>query len=459
MYKHIYNNIHVSTLYILVIMLGILLPGCKKDWLDIKPVKSAVVFTTLNDFQAILDNTSICHSFPMLSELGGDNFFYNEANLATMDHVNVGIYSWVSTGNYIETSGIFDWSTSYKAIFSANLCIEGLDKIKIRDTEWKSVYGNSLFVRGVAFFSLANLFAAPYEPAGPNTSPGLPLRLEPDITLKIGRGTVKQTYEQILNDLLIAADNLPDVSGYKIRPTKTVAYGMLARVYLAMGDYANALLYADKYLSISNTLLNYNTLPSSAALPEPQNNAEIAYYAQLQSGSSLNQNRADINTDLYNSYSVNDLRKAIFFRTTGGRNVWTGSYTASITIHFAGIANDEMYLIRAECRARNGQIPEGMADLNLLLRNRYKTGTYTDQSAATKDEALDVILAERRKELLFRGLRWSDIRRLNKESRYAITVKRTIAGVDYFLTPNDKKLLYPIPDDEILFSGIEQNPR
>jgi len=58
---------------------------------------------------------------------------------------------------------------------------------------------------------------------------------------------------------------------------------------------------------------------------------------------------------------------------------------------------------------------EAMFELNALLSKRWTTGTFTNLEATDPAQALNIILLERRKELLFRGLRWIDIKRFNKE--------------------------------------------
>jgi hypothetical protein len=100
-----------------------------------------------------------------------------------------------------------------------------------------------------------------------------------------------------------------------------------------------------------------------------------------------------------------------------------------------------------------------MNDLNTLLMTRWKTGTFVPYQAANADDALQQILTERKKELLFRGTRWADLRRLNKDSKFAMTLTRIINGVTYTLPPNDPRYAMPIPDNEISLSGIPQNAR
>ena len=161
---------------------------------------------------------------------------------------------------------------------------------------------------------------------------------------------------------------------------------------------------------------------------------------------------------MYNSYSVNDLRKTDCFVLNSGFPYFSGTYDLKY-YNYSGIATDEVYLIRAECYARTGKASAALKDLNTLLVTRWKTGTYIPYSANTADQALTEILTERRKELLFRGLRWTDLRRLNKDSRFAITLTRSYNGVTYSLPPNDQRYAMPIPDNEITNSGIQQNQR
>ena len=124
---------------------------------------------------------------------------------------------------------------------------------------------------------------------------------------------------------------------------------------------------------------------------------------------------------------------------------------------FDGVSTNEIYLIRAEANARQGKTTDAMRDLNELLAMRH-TDTFVPLAASSPSHALDLILLERRKELLMRGLRWVDIKRLNKEGA-GITLKRTVEGVEYMLSPNDLRYALPIPEDVITLSGIEQNKR
>ena len=163
-----------------------------------------------------------------------------------------------------------------------------------------------------------------------------------------------------------------------------------------------------------------------------------------------------VKSNLFDSYHDKDLRKSVFYTSMGG---FKGSYGGTPTTIFTGLATDEVYLVRAESYARTGKSKEAIQDLNTLMEKRWKKDEFIPFAAQSDEETLKVILEERRKELVTRGLRWSDLRRLNKEPRFQVTLQRTYQGEVYQLLPNDKRYTFPIPQNEIENSGITQNER
>lgn len=92
----------------------------------------------------------------------------------------------------------------------------------------------------------------------------------------------------------------------------------------------------------------------------------------------------------------------------------------------------EIILIAAECEARVGSKDQAMLYLDQLLE--YRIVGYQSQTAATKEEALDKVLVERRKEMCMLGCtRVIDLKRLNREPRYAKTITHVANGQTYTL--------------------------
>lgn len=448
----------VVPIYLLAL---IILPGCRK-FLDAKPDQKLEVPATLTDFQALLDRYPVMNtSDPAAGEVSGDDYYLLDADyLALTSDTYRNLYTWQKDDLFLpETTN--DWFDCYRPVFTANTIIQGLPGIPVSRsnlTVYNNVKGQAYFGRGKAFFNAATLWSKPYNANSAGTDLGVPIRLSTDFNDKSVRASIEGTYQQIISDLKIAANCLPVTPQSPERASRPAAFGMLARVYLAMMDYKNAGLYADSCLQLFNTLLDYNTLNGSAAYPFLKFNAEVIYDAQMVTLAPINNVRARIDTGLYRSYAPNDLRKALFFRVSASNTyVFRGSYEGGITL-FDGLATDEILLISAECYAREGEITQAETALNKLLSKRYQTGTYLPVATDDNSILLKYILTERRKELVMRGNRWVDLKRLNAEGA-GITLARNVNGGQYILSPNDPRYVLPIPDDIIALTGMPQNPR
>jgi tetratricopeptide (TPR) repeat protein len=442
------------------VLISACVTGCQKGFLDVRPSKSLVVPSSLVDFQQLLSNETVFNIAPALGEIGSDDYYTTAANLlAAGTPVEKNGYFWAQ--DVYQGSSVSDWNIPYEQVFYANVVLAGLsgyptDSGSIALAE--QLKATALFDRAYAFYNLAITFCESYRPDSASSIPGIPIRLSPDPNPASVRGTLQQTYQQVINDLNAALPLLPLATAVKDFPCKAAAYGLMARVYLDLQQYGQAGLYADSALQLNGSLMDYNQLSLAATYPFPKYNQEVLFESELYSYGIFYSRLTIVDSTLYASYDSNDLRKKAFFVIRSGNLNFKGTYSGVHT-RFGGIATDEVYLIHAECAARQGNISGTMNDLNTLLVNRYVSGTFTPDSAASAEQALGLVLTERRKELIFRGIRWNDLRRLNQDPGLAVTLQRNINGQVYLLPPNDPRYTWPIPPDEIQASHISQNSR
>ncbi|MBD1362973.1 RagB/SusD family nutrient uptake outer membrane protein [Mucilaginibacter sp. ZT4R22] len=452
----------IGVILILIVTLG--LTSCQKEFLDKKPNQSVLVPTTLSDFQALLDNSTTMNSAPGMTVIASDDF---DNTADGLDQVEVPLeknaFLWASDV-YEGFAVTPDWDTPYQQIFYANVVLDGLKSLEQTSTQAKQLKGSALFYRSFALYQLLQLFAKPYNPATAATDPGVPVPLTPNVNNRPGRGTVAEAYRQLTDDVKTAAGLLPVTTSMPTRPNQAAAYALLARAYLTMQQYGQAAAAAEDCLKGNNKLLDYNDLDPSSGAPLPASiqggNPEVLFYtASLYSFYFLPS--TVINKELAGSYAANDLRKKILIDQSGPDRNFKGNYTGDVFSYglFAGLATDEIYLTRAEANARTNKITDALKDLNTLQSKRYQTGTFSPVTITDPEQLLNAILTERRKELPGRGTRWSDLRRLNQDGRFAVTLKRNIGGSEYTLLPNSLRYLFPIPENEINTSGIAQNPR
>lgn len=440
--------------------------SCKKqdDWLDKKLNNSDVTPSSVEDFQALLDNDIVMNqNQPGLGLVGCDNYYCTYSGwLSGMTEIERNAYTWES--DLFDGSSSDDWNSPYTMVAYANIVLEGIEKVQTTSkSDWNNVKGSALFYRAYAFYNLLQLFASHFDSVTSSSDLGIPLRLSSDVNVKVPRSSVKESYERVISDLTASLLYLPAKASYATRPSLWAAYSELSRVLLDMGRYEQAAAYADSALLTGSDLYDFNTdINATATRPFSgyPGNKELIFYAESALfGISLpNAARGIFDTTLYAQYEDNDIRKKAFFKTSSGKIVFKGTYTASNS-PFAGIAVNELYLIKAEAEARLTNIDEALKPLNFLLRKRYIASSFVPFTSSDNQEVLEKVLLERRKEMPYTNLRWADLKRQNMDSRFAVTLIRILDGVTYTLPPGDKKYNLPIPEEEVRLNGLVQNPR
>jgi hypothetical protein len=458
---------HTSLSFLVIIALG--LTGCKK-YLDKKPNKALTTIETVADLQSLMNNESI-HTFAHQSsdEISSDNYYLTDERWSSLtNEFRRRMYLWEKERLFAPGGSSNEWLYAYKSIYYCNTVLDNIDRVAAKGSspdELNYLKGQALLMRGWQHFHVALLWANAYDANTAGTNMGIPVRSNSDFNEFSTRGTLQQTFDHIIQDLTNAIPLLPVTISHPLRMSKPAAYGVLSRVYLYTRQFNKARLYADSCLQVRSELVDYNTLSPTSTAPflalgfnNPEMIWEIGAYRDVPIAGTT---RGIIDTVLYKSYATDDLRKVIFFRPgTLVGYVFKGVYDEVLGGGiFSGIAVDEMYLNRAEAHARLGNKDAALADLNTLMIKRWnKAVTYPPITATDANDALAKILVERRKELLFRNLRWMDIKRLNKEGAN-ITLKRIINGQTYTMAPNDLRFALPVPEDIISLTGMPQNPR
>nr|WP_294877559.1 RagB/SusD family nutrient uptake outer membrane protein [uncultured Pedobacter sp.] len=339
------------------------------------------------------------------------------------------------------TSGSDFWVKIYPTLFVANSAIEGLsNSITLTPAVKQQLMGEAKFIRAFCYFYLINLYG------------DVPLVVGTDYKVNslLPRSSRDQVYQQIIGDLKDAQELLSDkyvksdaVTPYssgaeeRVRPTKGVATALLARIYLYIGDYANAELQASSVISKISTY-DIVALNSSTSNVFAKNSKETIWQLQpvktgentqearlfiLPSGGPTSSWPVYLSNALANSFEPGDQRK---INWVGNVTVTSGStstiyyypYKYKVIIQNAPVTEylmvfrlAEVYLIRAEARAKLNNISGAQSDLN-VIRNR---AGLTNTTASTESTLLASILHERQVELFCEwGHRWFDLKRTNE---------------------------------------------
>ena len=459
---------------ILAICVVVMLTGCN-DYLDIKP-KGEKIPTTVSDYETLLNYESVqkvSDTYP--AYLTDDVFLPDVAEGTATPGLNSVDQS--IRNLYLFKKEVFGdaqddgfWFASYNRIYYYNTVIDNIMNADGSDEQQKlSIRAEALISRALEYLYLVNGYAKYYDVRTAESDPGVPLILDEDISKKnLVRASVKDVYAQIQSDLQTALPNLPmQAKGNAFRASKAAGYGVLAKMYLYMGNYAEALKAANAVLEMNNSLLDlkkYAVVKAQSSIgrtnvPQDIDNPENIYikFAPYVYGLSSKVFGSD---ELISLFSEDDMRLQVYF-TKNFRNIPTDKYVWAPYLRAnLAVSSPEIYLIAAECEAREGSIERAIALINKLRDNRIKNNT--DIVATDRNDALQKVLEERRRELAMSGMvRYIDLKRLNQESQFAKTVTHVTGEGTFRLEPNSPLYVLPIPAKVMRFNknSMKQNER
>ena len=451
-----------------------MLTGCN-DYLDIKP-KGDKIPKTVTDYETLLNYESVqkvSDTYP--TYLTDDVYLPDVAQgtatpgLNSVDQSILNLYLF-KKDVFGEAQDDGFWFASYNRIYYYNTVIDNImDAEGPSEQQKHSIRAEALISRALEYLYLVNGYAKHYDVRTADTDPGVPLILDEDISKKdLVRASVKDVYAQIQSDLQAALPNLPaQPKGNAFRASKAAGYGILAKMYLYMGNYAEALKAANAVLEMNNSLLDlkkYAVVKVQSSIgrtnvPQDIDNPENIYikFAPYVYGLSSKVFGSD---ELISLFSEDDMRLQVYF-TKNFRNIPTDKYVWAPYLRAnLAVSSPEIYLIAAECEAREGSVERAIALINKLRDNRIKNNT--DIVATDRNDALQKVLEERRRELAMSGMmRYIDLKRLNQESQFAKTVTHVTGEGTFSLEPNSPLYVLPIPAKVMRFNknSMKQNER
>jgi hypothetical protein len=423
------------------------------------------------------------------------------------------------------------WTTMYKTINQVNIIMDALPNVSGDDALKTKIKGQCLAMRGICYFHLIMNYQQTYAIA--KNKRGVILRLTSADDENKGFSTVQECYSQIVSDLTNAKTLLANYNRDEMwRINADVVSGELARVYQVMGDWANALTEAQavyqkyqalmtktewksgfsnlisdgckelvwgiKYTNLSNISSNtefnywYNQDPSyGEGMTDGPIYSFINFfvddkYVSLFDDSDYRGSKVTKTSNV----TDNDEKGSMFWHRTNNGSTEISTKWAYNKFKYYGDANgakqghtypefplmrgSEMLLIMAEAKANLNKTSEALTDLKTLQTAR-EVGVKT--ATASKDELLEAIYKERRKELLGEGVTGMyDLLRLQKPLyRYESSTGHYSWGLSYlndynasdaapygWLPSNDYRFICQIPQMELAnnsaISEKDQNP-
>ena len=465
-------------IYTCVLMCCVMCSSCN-DYLDIVP-KGNKIPTTLADYEALLRDeytigqTSISNALYLLND-----YYVTVSNLnsPTLTRAN---YMWDETADRILLNNA-DESTYYQlyaAISSCNLIIENVPSAtEATDAELAEVIAYAKVIRSLCYFVLANYYADTYDAATAGEKLSVPLITSANINAPSLQVTIQAIYDFIIQGVQEAiGEGLPEQSMTVLHPNLGAAYALLARVYLQMQNYSEALSYANLALGQNDQLYDWNAYYDEhrstienpedyTGLPTPTDYSYVEnYYFRCGNGSpNYTTNELNIPVERAERFEEGDARFLSRWKLysqnqdTYYRGVGNGYF------NWGGLTTTEVYLIKAECQAhlaQGGDFTEAMNTLNAVRQTRIRPEVYQPLTASTLTEAIELIRRTKDNELIFSIVPFADARRFNQEGTYARTMTKTYEDETYTLRPDSHLWTMPFPAGAINNPGngtIQQN--
>ena len=437
--------------------------GCDK-YLDIKP-KGTQLLSTVTDYDQWLNDETLFYGvaqpYAIINYLGDNVDLISVANPPALEPEL--IYTWAPQFAFdLNVSPAF-WGDHYGKINLFNTVLVGIDDATGgTNGQKRSLKAEALLGRALEYFYLVNEYGKPYDAATAAQDLAVPFLTSNDVTQEVPpRSTVAEVYQHIIDDINTAIPDLPvDNSPNRFRGSKASAYSLLARVYFYAANYPEAQKNAEMALTNSRAvMIDYNgALPSTNLLGTHPD----VIYGRMVIG------QAPATLDFMRSFASNDLRVRQLYRSTDGYRFTTRGATTYfpavinpiLTYTNTGTSFQEMKLIVAESAARTNNLSLALQCLDDVRKNRFAKASYVRFSSADQEEVLQEVLLERSHELPYNGLRWFDMRRLDKENRMGTVNRYNIQGdVIATLEPHSNRYTLQIPLQVMSFNpGMPQNP-
>jgi len=496
----------------IILLGGVIMASCSKEFLTLNPegnLNEGIFFKSTQDFEQALIG-----AYVPLRTVASQAFYMDECRSDNAMY----FYFARDRGNFV-TENLVDfldqsdnptianrWNADYVGIFRCNSILDRIEKIKfdMAQADKDRIVGETKALRAHYYFDLVVNYG------------GVPLFVH-EVTKRddafLGRSSVEQVYAQIISDLkdAIGALKNPTFSGSDIgRVNKGSASTELGRVYLQLGDFANAMAALEPV-----TQMGYQLLPNFRDVLNPANkgNHELIFDIQYQSGNTSQQSDF-IYRFIPITPDTKDMLGVSFNNTIGGWDVPTDDlmsvfepgdsrYDASIGVmegttdqndnfildpngiksivgysqptgkairYFARkyfyppypnlnrntdqnwplYRYSDVLLMLAECYNEAGSGRDANKSLGYLNQVRQRAfGSGNGMITTTSQTDLrDVIAKERRRELAFENKRWQDLIRTGQ----AISVMNAY-GVDLkakysYLLPNS----YNVTQNRLLYA-------
>lgn len=473
--------------------------GCSEDFLD--PVRDTSVLTD-EDFAdnsaanpALIEGTLtgvytyMARPFAVLGNPPGRHYDIGHkgidiwTDMLTGDMaLSLNSYNWyanftnlVSTNDFTQQENQLVWTYFYKVANLSNIVIENIggDDVELSTPTLRHMMGQAKASRAYAYFYLTQLYQREYNP----TEEILPMYYSGNNFY--AKQPASDVYDLIISDLTTAIDLLGDferVQKYQIN--KSVAQGLLAYTYAAMGMYPEAKALSDEIIATGGyplTTAGQLAFPGAGSGFNSVNTPSwmwgfditpdlgyglVSWWGQMDvftysyAGAG---DRKSIDNALYAAIPANDIRKTQFSTAPTTPLMPTNKFfhqgrvpmgQAVVDTDYIYMRIEEFYLLSAESAARSGDEAAAKSRLHELMTIRLGGAANATAyvSPLTGTALIDAIYLQTRIEMWGEGKSYLAMKR-NKATVTRGTNHTYLNGQSFPF--DDSRMIFKIPQVEI----------
>jgi len=421
----------------------IILSSCKKGFLEVEPVGKTVA-RTVNDYNNLFYTaTLLATSFsdiqiPHSDEVAAIDTYLSPASTAIQRS-----FRW-EKDIYNEDEDAVEFNRLMGQVYLLNkITNEVMDATEGTEASKLAIKAEARATRAWSYFMLINYYAKPYSASTADSDSGFPIVTQADAaTTVFERASVKAVYDFIIKDLTESIPLLPTNAVVRQRINRAAALTLLAKVYVFMGRYADAIAQLNQVpanlpTNVTVGLYDYNTflavgggwgysptVNSYSGSPLPFQSMESIMARNFTSNYMLTSNILVLTPEALALYSSNDTRRRLFSTKASplSANVtfplgMARRYGFNTVVSY-GINYPEYLLLRAECKARSNDLAGAKADLETLRVKRMPAADAT-VNITNQNAMIRFVVDERRREFALSGYRWFDMRRLSVDPLFA----------------------------------------
>lgn len=467
-----------------VVVLGwfcITLVSCKKDFLIVVPEGKQVAVTT-KDYGLLMANPALAFANYAGGWQGqaimGDDMAAELPRFTQAQFMIQAAFNWQDLifreqDNDFTTSGMLD------NLYQLNKVINEVQESsggtqQLKDELKAQAQANRAWI----YFQFINMYGKPYVATSAANDPGFPIILTADITAnRFKRNTVQEVYDFIIKDFTLAIPSLPLNPGSGIQFNKSAAEGLLGKVYLSMGrptealaafenamthnaqrttparlyDYVKEFAAGGKFTPVSFN--GPNNSPGSNLYDFTESLVSKRFYNGPWNGNGFGNDPFVLDPKAQGLFKSSDLRLK-FYAAQFPYNAPNPSGRLrkyAVTYGYNGLQISELYLLRAEARARQNDLSGAVTDVQTLRSSRMATDVEIPADVAgDRTKLIKYIFEERVREFAMEGYRWFDMRRQSVDELftgqvYTHTLFNYSEGTSTTVTLRKERLTMKLP--------------